>query len=202
MLGALGEGEISRLYFRSEGTIRDRHFIFVSGLPASGKTTLARMPAPALGLPLLDKDDILEALYDTVGVGDLDWRQKLSRASDAVLMRLAAESQGAILASFWRHPSIEGSSGTPSAWLGQLPGVIVEVHCRCPVETALARFRSRTRHRGHNDAARPDGDLAEQFRLAAAHGPLAMGHLVDVDTSMPCDVSAILADVRALSQSE
>jgi len=45
----------------------DKRFIVVSGLPASGKSTLARRLAPALGLPLLDKDEILERLFDLSG---------------------------------------------------------------------------------------------------------------------------------------
>jgi hypothetical protein len=43
----------------------DRTFVVVSGLPASGKTTLARRLADGLGLPLLDKDDILDRLFET-----------------------------------------------------------------------------------------------------------------------------------------
>ena len=37
-----------------------RPFVVISGLPGSGKTTLARRLAQALNLPLIDKDDILE----------------------------------------------------------------------------------------------------------------------------------------------
>jgi len=37
-------------------------YIILTGLPASGKSTLGRAVAAALGLPMLDKDDILEAL--------------------------------------------------------------------------------------------------------------------------------------------
>src|ERR1700754_1620515 len=56
-------------------------FIVISGLPGSGKTTLGRHPALALGLPLLDKDAILERLFESKGVRDLEWRRALSRES-------------------------------------------------------------------------------------------------------------------------
>lgn len=49
-------------------------FIVISGIPASGKTTLASQLAPVLNLPLLDKDDILESLFDSLGIGDAEWR--------------------------------------------------------------------------------------------------------------------------------
>ena len=40
----------------------------LSGLPGSGKTTVARPLGEALGLPLLDKDHILEGLFESLGV--------------------------------------------------------------------------------------------------------------------------------------
>ena len=42
----------------------DRFFIVVSGLPGSGKSTLGQQLATALGLPFLDKDTILERLFE------------------------------------------------------------------------------------------------------------------------------------------
>ena len=66
-------------------------FVVFSGLPGSGKSTLARQLAPALGLPLLDKDDFLDALFDERGIGDLAWRAALSREADR---RLALAGRG------------------------------------------------------------------------------------------------------------
>ena len=54
-------------------------FIVLSGLPASGKSTLGRAVAKALRLPMLDKDELLEALFESRGIGDADWRRRLSR---------------------------------------------------------------------------------------------------------------------------
>ena len=73
-----------------------RPFLVMSGLPGSGKTTLGRSLARALDLPLLDKDEILEGLFDSLGIGDAEWRSRLSRAADEVLCRLARESGGAV----------------------------------------------------------------------------------------------------------
>jgi hypothetical protein len=36
----------------------------------AAKTTLARRLAPALGLPLIDRDDIHDRLFETKGIGD------------------------------------------------------------------------------------------------------------------------------------
>jgi adenylate kinase family enzyme len=78
-------------------------FLVVSGLPGSGKSTLAQKLATTLGLPVIDKDQILDRLFESKGVGDATWRRSLSRESDAILEREATSSDGAILVSFWCH---------------------------------------------------------------------------------------------------
>jgi adenylate kinase family enzyme len=79
--------------------VDDRSFIAVSGLSASGKTTLAIKLAEMLGLPLFDKDDILEALFEHAETVDVAVRQRLSRMSDDVLAKIAAASRGAVIVS-------------------------------------------------------------------------------------------------------
>jgi hypothetical protein len=54
---------------------------------------------------MLDKDEILEALFDSKGVGNAEWRAQLSRAADGTLQEKALRSHGSIIASWWRHPS-------------------------------------------------------------------------------------------------
>ena len=120
----------------------DRPFIVVSGLPASGKTTLAARLAEILGLPLFDKDDILEALFERAGAVDAAARQRLSRMSDDVLRRIAVASRGAVIVAHWRHERAGGTSGTPVAWLKALSATLIEVHCICPAAIAERRFRA------------------------------------------------------------
>ena len=173
-----------------------RHFIVMSGLPGSGKTTLGRRLANALSLPLLDKDDILEALYDSLGVGDAEWRNRLSRSADVVLQRLADQTAGAVLASFWRHPQVTGKSGTPTSWISALPGKVVEVHCVCPPAVAAERFAARKRHGGHLDRDKRSDELVADFERLAALGPLGLGPLVDVDTEDAVDFDGVLRQVE------
>ena len=170
-------------------------FIVVSGLPASGKSTLAARLADALGLPLLDKDDILEALFGGAGEIDAAKRTQLSRMSDDVLARIARASQGAVIVSHWRHENSEGASGTPVAWLKGLPGTVVEVYCVCPPEIAERRFRLRKRHPAHHDGDRAAG-LGEQMRRLAERGPLLIGRTVTVRTDEPYDFDGLFEQVR------
>ena len=141
---------------------------------------------------MLDKDDILEGLFDSLGVGDAEWRNRLSRAADEALRRLADQTAGAVLASFWRHPQMTGESGTPTGWLSSLSGKIVEVYCVCSPEIAAERFSTRKRHDGHLDRDKRKDELVANFVQLAAHGPLGLGRLIGVDTDQVIDFDGIL----------
>lgn len=173
-----------------------RYFIVVSGLPGSGKTTLGRSLARALDLPLLDKDEILEGLFDSLGGGDAEWRSRLSRAADEVLRRLALQSGGAVLVSFWKHPQSASASGTPTSWLNALPGPVVEVHCACKPETAAQRFLARQRHGGHLDHLKRADEVLESFTQMEVLGHLGIGEVIRVDTSVAVDVETVVGRLR------
>jgi predicted kinase len=170
-----------------------RLLVVVSGLPASGKTTVGRALSAGLSLPLLDKDDILEALFDSLGCEDRDERHRLSRASDDVLFTLAAASRTAVLVNWWNHDD------SPPR-LHEVGDSLVEVFCDCPLDVAADRFEARDRHPGHLDRLRTAEEHEQGIRALrdSYRGPLAMGGaLITLDTSSPVDVEALLEEVRA-----
>ena len=171
-------------------------FVVVSGIPASGKTTLGRELARKLSLPYLDKDEFLEAMFERDGIGDMAWRKKLSRASDKTLERLAKNSTGAVVTSFWRNANMEGDSGTLVDWLRELPGKVIEVYCQCGPKIAVARFKARQRHPGHLDSVKSTDGMLEQFRRHTTAGALGIGKLVTVDTGKAYDLDAVVLEVR------
>ena len=167
--------------------------IVVSGLAASGKTTVGRALGDGLSLPLIDKDDILEALFDSMGCENREQRHRLSRASDEVLFRMAASCGPAVLVNWWNH-------NTAPDRLRLIADSVVEVFCDCPIEVAAARFETRQRHPGHLDRLRTPEERAEGIRQLreSYRGPLRLNDsLITVNTGRPVNVDMLLTDVRA-----
>ncbi len=177
----------------------DRRFVVISGLPGSGKTTLGLALAESLGLPLIDKDDILERLFEERGIGDAAWRRRLSRESDAILERQAAASDGAVLVSHWRRAGMAADSGTPTEWITALSRAVVSVNCVCEVEVAAGRFFRRKRHAGHLDA-RSLAEVVLSLRSVESVGWLEVGARVDVETSGVVDMLAVSREVEGIFQ--
>jgi hypothetical protein len=164
-------------------------YVVVSGPPASGKSTLAPVLARELGLPLVAKDTIKDALMSMLPVPDVEASRQLGRGAVAAMLAVAAESPiGAVIESnFYR------SVAAPS--IGRLPGAVVEVFCRCPKAVAIERYRRRaaSRHAGHFD---DDRNVDELWNDEVAEPVGAGWPLLEVNTSQPVDVSAVAAFVR------
>jgi len=178
--------------------MRHQHLV-LSGIPASGKSTIARSLSAELGLKMFDKDEILEALFNEKGIGDVHWRSALSRTADEILRERASQYESSIIVSWWRHPASTIVSGTPIEWLSHLPGVLIEINCICDPAIAAGRFKSRIRHRGHLDKIKSSADLVAAFQQQAALGPLRIGRLIEVNTDANFDLGDLLSTINSLS---
>ena len=170
--------------------------VVVTGLPASGKTTVAREVADKLGLVLLDKDEFLEDLYERFEVRSLDERGQLSRQSDHAFRSAAARSNSAVLVSHWRSLGDSDESGTPSDWLAQEYDRIVEVCCNCSPKVACARFLARTRHPSHLDTQIDANELAQRMASWVCRFPLGVGTLIEVSAECTLNSDALIEDIR------
>lgn len=157
---------------------RWQQLVVLSGLPASGKTTVGRAIAGRLGVPYVDKDDLLEQLFVTRGVGDVEHRRGLSREADGLFRHAVAQLPRAVITSWWRHPASPSRSGTEPWWLNARDQTVVEVHCTCPARTAATRFLARSRHAGHLDARWNGEELLRWLVPQASLGPITPGALV------------------------
>ena len=72
-------------------TVRIPELILIAGLPGTGKSSLARALSGKLGIPLLDKDSVKEALADTLSTPWCsEWSAELGAAAEESVFRLAA----------------------------------------------------------------------------------------------------------------
>lgn len=150
---------------------------------------MAPVLARALGLPLIAKDTIKDALMTALPVPDVETSRAVGRAAVAAMLAVAAESSaGAVLESnYYRSVAVDK--------LAQLPGTVVEVFCRCDRDVARARYldRAGTRRAGHFDAVRTVDELWNDEIAEPVSGGWPM---VEVDTNSPVDVGPVVAFVR------
>ena len=167
--------------------------VVITGLPGSGKSSVADALGPALGLPVYGKDLFKEILFDALGTGDLEWSQRLGRAAVALQYAAMRLTPNAVVDSAL-------VPGISEAELVALDLPMVQVFCACPFDIARRRFLTRARasgarHAGHLDDQATD-DTYERFR--DRNRPLDLAApLIEVDTAQPVDIAALAALVRA-----
>ena len=171
--------------------------IFINGLPATGKSTLAGKLGAALRLPVFGKDQIKETLFDTLGWGERAWSRKLGAASMAVLFRMLENELVAgrsCIAESNFHPELSTQQVQELRQRYQFG--CIQVLCVTDGNVLQQRYRARvannSRHPGHMDAILED-ELAGELRTGRVDPMQLDGPLIEIDTT-----HVRYADIRAL----
>jgi predicted kinase len=178
--------------------------IVVTGAPGSGKSTVAVPLAQRLGLQLIAKDDIKEALWEHVGPGDRDSFLAYGRASYPLMLLLArlllaSGTSAMVEANFTPDWAAEELSQLQL----EVPVSFVQILCIADAATCLARYRKRATSDRRHPMHRLGGEETERSlerRLADGlwDSPIPLdGALFVLDTNVPVDVNALAADIAA-----
>ena len=161
--------------------MRQARLILVSGLPGTGKSTLARMLAQRYTLPLICKDTIKEPLFDVIGAPDRAASRRLSDASFAAMFAIArdclragadlilegnfrpGEHETAVIAAL---PAVDPLTALLTGGATEIavpppsaprPTPIAQIVCSASEAVRIARLKARatdlSRHPGHHDAS-------------------------------------------------
>ncbi|HEY5101725.1 MAG TPA: AAA family ATPase [Steroidobacteraceae bacterium] len=131
------------------------NLLLITGLPSTGKTTLARQLALRYRTIVIGKDLIKEPLLNVLGSASAGDSRKLSDASFSVLFALAGELLAAgmnfVLEGNFRPGEHEAMLADAAAGAR-----FAQVLCRIDEATRLAQLAPRRsqRHAGHADAER------------------------------------------------
>lgn len=143
--------------------------ILVSGLPATGKTSLSKGMARHLGLPLISKDTIKEILFDGVGHGSREWGEKLNAPTYKLLNYFVQQQLQSNQSVIIETPYDDDFPRAEYIALqSQYDFDCVQVMCYAEpqvlVDRFIARINAPDRHPGHNDQ-----EALDDFRNSITH---------------------------------
>ena len=156
--------------------------VLINGVPASGKTTVARAVGERLDAPVLTLDEVKEVLFEELGHRDADraWGRVLGRASLRSIWALVAgfppDALVVVEAWFRLPPHDPVLTGLTQAGVGRW----VEVWCHADPDVLAARYAARQRAPGH---PAPEDYVDELRALAGRALPMALSPVFDVDTT-------------------
>ena len=127
--------------------------IILSGLPASGKSTVARALQGAFPYPILEKDRIKECLFDALGFQSHEEKRRLDAAAARILLQTAEDiltAGGSVILDNNFDTAAGEALQALQARLGpRSVTVLLTAEEAALYERYLARDMAHTRHPGH-----------------------------------------------------
>lgn len=167
----------------------DKTVILVNGIPASGKSTLARALAQHFSLPYLSLDDIKEPFMAQLDNVDRKLNRRLGYAAYQAIWSMVAQAPQRCIYVI-------------DAWYGFQPrellrkylreaGVtqVLEVWNQISAELAAERYAARL---GQRSAGHPGAEYLPELRALAQRAmPMAIGPVIRVDQALPLEIGKI-----------
>ncbi|MDW5499329.1 AAA family ATPase [Pseudomonas lundensis] len=164
--------------------------ILVNGIPASGKSTLARALAQHFGLPYLSLDGIKEPFMARLDNLDRELNRRLGCAAYQAIWSMVAQAPQRCIYVI-------------DAWFGFQPrellrqylreaGVtqVLEVWNQISAELVVERYAARI---GQRSAGHPGAEYLPELRTLADRAmPMAIGPLIRVDQALPLEIGKIV----------
>lgn len=195
--------------------------IILSGLPASGKSTVARMLQGTFPYPILEKDHMKECLFDTLGFQSHEEKRRLDAAAARILLQTAEEilttGGSVILDNNFDIAAGEALRSLQSRLHLRSVTLLLTADEEVLYERYLARDLAHTRHPGHVVSDRypplpgaPEVSPMEREGFAQRYLSRGMGEVswdgpvIRVDTTdlESLDRNALIARVRAALESQ
>ena len=127
--------------------------ILVTGIPASGKSTIARQISEQLSIPVISKDLIKELLFDHVGFDSREEKVKLGNSSMEIMYYMAENLMKCSLPFILENNFEFTSKPGLERLLEKYPYNVITVTLTGDYEKIYQRFAERNqspdRHRGH-----------------------------------------------------
>lgn len=160
--------------------------LIISGLTATGKTTVGKQVAALLGLPFVSKDEMKEALFEALGHSDKEWSTKLSigcfRLLDYLMESALAAGKGlAVETNFKAQHDAERINALIARHGAQAVELVFEADPAVRIERFRKRYETGERHPGHVDALTPE--IAEKMLNEKYVSVLEDSWVIRVDTT-------------------
>lgn len=159
--------------------------IIVTGLCATGKTTIARKVAEEVQLPLFCRDDFKEILFDTLGWEGREWSKKLGGASyDLLYYAMESVMRAGVSSVVESNFQSEFAKEKIRGFIEKYKCDVITINCVTDAAVRAQRFKDRNekgeRHPGHVDHVNYD----QQFIDTPEDALLDLGGtLITVDTT-------------------
>ena len=169
----------------------EKRVVLVNGVPASGKSHLAKLLSQRTGWPVLSLDGIKNPFLEHIGGVDRDFNRTLGKASYQAIWMFIREAPA-------------GSTFIIDAWFGFQPKAVLEAYiqdagvdrvaelwCKVPGAIAGERYASRLKNRlpGHPGAEY----VSELVALADRAKPMECGPVMAIDQTKEPDMDNITA---------